>query len=414
MNTLCECQGPGFCNRHQMDKNDTAFSLCNGTAPCADCGLKYWMAWEFGKLGATQPDNPVPNPPAFCDPSRSVNGPVPCSGCTSAAPVRMTLSKYVTNATQALTRFIGDGMKLADEETKLARLLACETCPLNRAGWCGGCGCNLALKTASRIEECPGHKWFPAVRKTRKLDSPKTNLLMHLLPVAANNNWKWNLKELKKRDHLFNSKKVLAIAIDERSNVGGRNLKTVSADEVIAYSRCIGLEWDVVEAFPNDQHLREVATFEWLMSNVVSIDPNEITFFCQGKAVTHSDDSITVKWGQVMYDSCLDDFSSVVKALETFSIAGSLRRFGEFTTPNNNRWHYSGTFFWFRNDDVFKTQKWKTIDREFFGVESWPGLMFKPEESACLFGDNVGSLYEPSAWVQLEEKSRVWKECRET
>jgi hypothetical protein len=403
-----------------MTKSETLFSMCKGVANSPDCGRKYWNAWEKGLVGATAPANPSINPPSFCDPHGVSPGLVPCGGCTTpavftapgAAVRRPTVLEYATNAYQAAARFIGDGLKVAREEESSERMAICEVCPLNENGNCVACGCVLKYKTVARLESCPAGKWFPDLRERRPLISPVRNLIMHLLPVQGNNNWKMNLNELRDRSHLFNGKRVLAIANETRENVAGKSLRTVSPDEVIAYSKCIGLEWTTIEAFPNNSFLREVATFPHLLESVKSTNPNEVTFACHGKATTHGENSIAVRWAQRMYRACLDNWESVQNALERHSMAGAFRRFGQFATPGNNRWHYSGSFYWFRNDDVFSSPNWKKIDRQFFGTESWPGLMFKPESAACLFADNVGDLYNAAEWGRLEKEIQVWEGAR--
>ncbi len=364
-------------------------------------------------MGATAPENPVVNPPEFCSPDGQSPGPVPCSGCSGGSSVqRPSVFQYAANASQALVRFIGDGMKTVSDDVQSERMAICEVCPLNKNGNCEACGCVLKYKTSARLEKCPAGKWFPEMHERRPILNPIRNLVMHLLPVASNSNWKMNLNEIKQRCEMFNGKRVLAISVESRENVAGKNIKTVTADEVIAYSRCIGLEWTTIEAFPNNSFLREVATFPFLLEQVKSTDKNELTFCCHGKGTTHSDSSVTVRWAKRQYRSCLDQWEYVQSALERYSMAGCFRRFGEFSTPGNNRWHYSGTFYWFRNDDVFSSNKWRNLDRQFFGTESWPGLMFKPEQVECLFADNAGDLYLQSEWNRIDKEAQVWEAAR--
>jgi hypothetical protein len=97
--------------------------------------------------------------------------------------------------------------------------------------------------------------------------------------------------------------------------------------------------------------------------------------------------------------------------MERFSMAGAFRKFGQFTTPGNHRWHYSGTNYWFRHDDVF-SRDWQKLDQHFFGTESWPGRMFKPEETACLFADNAGDAYKQHYWDSLARELDVWEGAR--
>jgi hypothetical protein len=46
--------------------------------------------------------------------------------------------------------------------------------------------------------------------------------------------------------------------------------------------------------------------------------------------------------------------------------------------------HYSGTFFWFRNADVF-ARNWRTVPPIWGGVEAWPGILFTPGECGTIF-----------------------------
>jgi hypothetical protein len=319
----------------------------------------------------------------------------------------------VASAAQAAIAFVGDGMKTASESEQADRRTICGECPINSNGTCDGCGCIIELKVQARLEECPAKKWHAELHPVRPLVDPVRNLIMHVMPVSANDNWKWNLDQIATRQHVFNGKRILAIAVEESLNTGGKALRTVSPDEVIDYSTSIGLEWTMIESFKNNNKLREVATFPWLLGQVQSTNANEVTFACHAKGATHSADSITVKWAERQYRVCLDDWFTVHRTLEQFSMAGAFRKFGEFTTPGNHRWHYSGTNYWFRNDDVFNGDRWKKIDQHFFGTESWPGLMFPPERCACLFADDAGDCYQESYWRSLEREIAVWEGARQ-
>lgn len=80
-NPNCLCPVAGFCDRHQMQKPEHFYKMCQGVAPTIDCGRKYWLAWEGGFLGATKPSDPVLDPVLFCNEnhghSQTVTTPVP-------------------------------------------------------------------------------------------------------------------------------------------------------------------------------------------------------------------------------------------------------------------------------------------------------------------------------------------------
>ena len=79
-NKLCECAAAGFCNRHQMEKNQTLYNACKGELGTGDCGRKYWDAWENGRAGATAPSDPQISPEGFCDQAKNIPA-HQCSGC---------------------------------------------------------------------------------------------------------------------------------------------------------------------------------------------------------------------------------------------------------------------------------------------------------------------------------------------
>lgn len=335
-----------------------------------------------------------------------------CKTCGKPAVVRPSLIERSMTASAAMVRFVGDGMKTATPEEQSCRRMICEACPLNENGTCNGCGCVVALKIPMRLEQCPANKWHAELHPVRPIVDPICNLIMHVLPVASNGVWKWNLQQIAQRQHLFNAKRVLAIATEDRAKAGKKDVRTVSADEVLSFCGSIGLTWTHTKVFQNNQTLREVETFPWLLETVCSGNPNELTFSCHAKGVTHALDSITVRWAERQYRACLDDWQTVWRTMERFSMAGSFRKFGQFTTPGNHRWHYSGTNYWFRHDDVF-SRDWRTIDQKFFGTESWPGRLFKPEECACLFADDASDAYKEAFWKNIQRETEVWEGARQ-
>lgn len=364
------------------------------------------MAWRprLRAMGVEFPEQEAP--------SKHIARTSPRSTCTDCSGVKppSKVQQVITAAT-AMARFVGDGAKTTSPVEQQRRLQICSGCPLNNNGTCNGCGCVLSLKTSMRLEECPAKKWHAELHPVRPLQSPTCNLMMHVLPVAANDLWKWNLDQVARRQHLFNGKRVLAISSETKIKAGDRAIKTVSSDDVLKYSEQVGLHWTSHKVFQNNVTLREVVTFPWLLGEVCSSDPNEVTFSCHAKGVTHSPESIVVKWAEKQYHVCLDDWETVRTALERYSMVGSFRRFGSFDTPGNNRWHYSGTNYWFRHDDVF-SRNWRIIDQKFFGTESWPGRMFLPEECACLFADDAGDAYKEAYWKTLEREIEVWEGAR--
>jgi hypothetical protein len=57
MNEWCECEGPGWCKRHGVEKLGREFKLCRGIDCTVKQCAKYWNAWERGKF-SNQKDSP--------------------------------------------------------------------------------------------------------------------------------------------------------------------------------------------------------------------------------------------------------------------------------------------------------------------------------------------------------------------
>lgn len=406
MNKHCQCTEAGFCTRHLMMKNDVLFNMCKGVGNNADCGLKYWIGWERGQLGATAPAKPILKPDKFCDQERNGIVELPCKGCGTQRPIKKFDRADAVHLKVYKNQTLGEG-----EAQK--RLDICNSCPLMADRICEGCGCNVDEKVTKSEEKCPIYKWFRYGRKRRPFDNEvKTNLIMHLMPLKRSDNWMINLNELSKRIDLFNHKKLLAICFEDEES--RKSLHTVDPQLVIDYSSEVGIEWDEIKVFKNNPKIREGVSFPWLLESVESIDPNEITFFCHGKSSTHDPNSITSIWRDAQYMACLDRFKYVLDALEQYAMIGAFKKYGQFTTPENNRWHYSGTFYWFRNDEVFRANKnWRKLDNAFFCVESWPGRMFRPEETACILGEDILDLYKEEHWPKIYKELELINKCNE-
>lgn len=372
MNPFCSCSSPGFCQRHKLQKNEREYQLCSGQADSQDCGKKYWIAWESGKLGATAPANPILNPPDFC---HAASGP---SGHAK------------------LNRGLGDRVAGVIRRASKGSINPCSGCK---------------RRAAKLNHYFPAHSIPPVLERPSLHPDNNPNPIRHMLfflwptqpdlPPGSKYAWEWNVDHLIARRHLFNGERHIAIANDSTC----ANLEKVK-------EYLTPLNPTSISVFPNNPRLREVVAFVPLLSllapddsdpeKAVLADPNHITFFCHSKCARHGqpvdvslDSPTTIfRWTQIQYETCLDYPDLVLRSLSgPYAMTGSFKRYNGFNTPRNHRWHYSGTFYWFRNRDVYQ-RNWRYIDRKFFGAESWPGLMFKPTETDCLFLDHVDDLYK--------------------
>lgn len=202
--------------------------------------------------------------------------------------------------------------------------------------------------------------------------------------------WRWNVQQLRSRLSLFNGRRLVAVA------VGG---ESASFEEVKDDFR-----GDAVELLPmvNDPGRREMVAHMELLRRVSQYrGDQDVTFYAHGKgASSHLYGEPVRRWAAAMYAGLLDYWPAVARALVDHAAVGVFRRI--LTAPASllGGWHYSGTFRWLRNKDIY-SRNWQVEDAWWMGSELYPGRHFTLEESACLFGEfaygGVG-LYGADTW----------------
>ena len=318
-NPHCVCPASGFCSRHKINKDQTAFIACQGNASTTDGGRKMWIAWEQGMLGATRPGNPVDNP----------------------EPFRQGFARPTRSEQPRATLLV---------ETREHRAI---------------------LDSYKRPYS------YPAI-ECADLRNAVRHLTFHVWPVTGTGAWQWNCDRLIENAELFNGQRIVAIVTSG---------ETDTADKVKNYLRGFTDDFIVMR---NDGRLREVATWVPMLRKLEAYQSeSDVTFSCHGKCVRHkitpeSQGSTIFEWTQAMYDTCLrwDGFGP---------------------------WHYSGTFYWWRNRDAFR-RNWRYTPNHFFGTEAWPGIIFDVKESGVIFCDDTGDLYD-KAYFDSKIKPRLeeWK-----
>src|ERR1051326_1642300 len=200
---------------------------------------------------------------------------------------------------------------------------------------------------------------------------PKRNLLYHVWPVSGTM-WRWNLDQLLKRIELFNGRRVMSIVYDAKS---------AAPEEVQEVVAGHGFEFVIA---PNDER-GEAINFAEMMRMVASRDQNELTFSGHAKGVKYEP---TVpqpirRWSEVQYQVALDDWKSIREQLQRYAMTGPFKRYGRYKPHRNLAdWHYSGTYFWMRHAHVF-ARDYQAIPQFYGGVETWPGTVFRKEETGC-------------------------------
>ena len=205
------------------------------------------------------------------------------------------------------------------------------------------------------------------------------HMTYHVWPMKHHDVWRWNLRQISQRWKLFNGRKVLGIVYNDSSH---------GPDEVLAESTRLGITWDDVVVHENIPVLGEVVTWH---GRLAALDPpnagaNEVVFAAHAKGVRHAED-VMVPWVTMLYEICLDDWDTVRQQLEWGLFTGPFQQVRDAT-----RWHYSGSYYWFRLRDIGR-RKWKRIEGHYSGTETWPWLMADRSETGCLFARDCGDLY---------------------
>jgi hypothetical protein len=328
-----------------MQKDAAFFAACQGNAPTTDGGKKLWMAWERGMLGATRPDSPVDSPEPF-------RREVPSPRSVDPSPATLVVK---TEEHQALL----DNYRRAYS--------------------------------------------YPPI-ECADLSNAVRHLTFHVWPVAGFGAWQWNCDRLMEHADLFNGRRIVAIATSK---------ETDSADSVKDYLQDFTDEFIVIK---NDNRLREVATWVPMLKKLEEYrSESDVTFSCHAKSVRHRivpgvEGSTLFDWTSAMYETCLQ-WGAVLPLLEEFATVGSFRRLQSHMTGRGGfgPWHYSGSFYWWRNRDAFR-RNWRYTPNQFFGTEAWPGIMFEAHESGVLFSDKTGDLYDKSYFdSEIRPALDLWK-----
>jgi hypothetical protein len=353
-NSNCECTGPGDCARHGVKKSRLQFNFCAGIGCTPSQCASHFAAWEAGKKPGQTAPVADPKPAAI-----------------AGEPLRR----------RGLGDFVADGIHMAT---------------FGFVKPCGGCSSRQAIL----------NHWFPASRppiEPVNLGSARRHLAFHLWPLAGNGVWQWHCDQLLRHASLFNGRRVVAIVESPDSD---------RAATVIDYLRNFTDQFVVL---PNDKKLREVTTWLPLLNQLQEFNTDQdVTFYGQGKGVRRNirdlnDPNVTIfRWTKAMYEMCFA-WDRVRPILEKHGCAGSFRRNSPPQPGSWGPWHYSGTFYWFRNRDAFR-RNWQYVPHRFYGTEAWPGNMFHPDEAGVIACDDIGDLYQLAYWNQhIEPQLEKWR-----
>lgn len=161
MTTGCVCKNPGFCERHNTNKNPHFFKLCQTNE-------RYFKMWEECR-GPGQ---------SFTDCAKSSHKreeivlpeqKPPCQACQKAAvPTQEELKENLPSLFQQAktlaketSNHVINGSKNVEETLLETRLAICNECPfmIKDQQRCGKCGCFLKVKAKWESSKCPIGRW---------------------------------------------------------------------------------------------------------------------------------------------------------------------------------------------------------------------------------------------------------------
>jgi hypothetical protein len=227
------------------------------------------------------------------------------------------------------------------------------------------------------------------------------NLVFHLYPLGVGSFWLWHVQQLRRFRPLF-QRVLVAVALDEHTAPEAR-VRQQLAD------LCDQL-WFV----PNHPLQRDSHTWRPLLAAVASTDPREATLWGQSKAVTRLWGAERVRcrlWAKVLWGSLVAARAVVQQRLQEYPVVGSLLRPGAWFPNSASAWHYSGSWVWFRHDQVFD-HNWAYQDA--IGVETWPSLHFGLGQAGCIFppeplpAGDAGFPYTATCWQWLLPAWQRW------
>ena len=224
--------------------------------------------------------------------------------------------------------------------------------------------------------------WF---RRKRYKEIHKLNLIYHIAPIQSNNVWRDNVRLLSTYFERFD-RIILGV-------VTGEGMVPFEKVQHELGSQETRIEWIVK---PNCPKLGEMATFPTMLSKIASTDASHATFYGHTKGVSRPGSLAVEMWKNSMYHACLFDTDRIKKLLRMYACAGPFKKRGQsedWQPVRKGHFHFAGTFFWFRNDQVFSNPKWQELRYYRYGVEEYLGSLIDDRNAACLFGEYAGNLY---------------------
>jgi len=234
----------------------------------------------------------------------------------------------------------------------------------------------------------------------------KLNFIYHFAPYK-NDIFEYHIDKLRQHLPKFNNKKVINI-------VEGNEFHS----KEYVMEKLSGFDIEFTSTINNPAHREAYSFFTKLLPKVESLNENEFTFFGHSKSCTNrrqQDRFISQHrlWTDYCYKYTLDDIDDVIEKMDSYDAYGPfVRTTGLSKAVADTTWHYSGTFFWFKNSAIF-SKDWS--ERKFnyhngYEAEAFIGKMITEDRGYCSFDidgelGSATSIYsKDSPWFKIKNK----------
>lgn len=185
---------------------------------------------------------------------------------------------------------------------------------------------------------------------------------------------------LKSHLHKFNGKKIINVNY-ENYEFAKHYLEKNFSDDV-----CKDIEFIFTKNHNNN--LYEINPFmRELLPRTFSLNEKEYTFYGHTKGVSkYNNDTANFSkllWAYTMYNRNLENFDLIDSLLQTYSCCGTLKVDRVVPEFPYSQWHYSGTFFWFKNSSLY-SGRWTYCSQSLFGVEAYLGMHIDTTNAYCI------------------------------
>ena len=218
-------------------------------------------------------------------------------------------------------------------------------------------------------------------------ESPTLHLVWHFWPIAET--WKWHVQRLNELIPQINGMVIIGYVSGEGAVEFNVFRDAFEDPDRITFIKNINI--GVRTGYRSGELQTAIPAFEMLPK-----DPNHVTLYGHGKGVRdHTRDSEAVRvWTEMMYETVTFNIAETLQRIqEGYDCFGSFRTFGHEPLKPKHKWHFSGSFYNFRNDVLAKTFEWQL---KYGGTECWPGDVIESNDAYCVFRDNSPLLYQYS------------------